>query len=65
MYVKLPNIMNYAYIHQLTGVILPPIQNVVGICKQITALILYLVQRSRRVELYLHSPLHLHGVVVN
>jgi hypothetical protein len=33
--------------------------------KYLAELNLYLVPRSRKVELYLHSPIHLHGIVLN
>jgi hypothetical protein len=42
MYFYLPHINDPMYIQQVRAVILPAIENVVGICKQVTILILLL-----------------------
>jgi hypothetical protein len=39
MYFYLPNITDIMHIQKLKKVVLPPIQNIVRICKQITILI--------------------------
>jgi len=51
MYFCLPNITNPLYIQQLRETVPPPSQNTVGICNQITLLILYYIS-SRLVTLF-------------
>jgi len=46
MYFCLPNIINPMYIQQLTEMIPPPSQNTVGVCNQITLLILYCISST-------------------
>jgi hypothetical protein len=41
LYVFQSNTVNPMYIQQLKKVLLPPVQNIVGLCKQITILIFY------------------------
>src|SRR5215470_9196989 len=43
MYFSLPNIINPVYIEQLGEMIPPPSQTIVGVCNQVTLLILYYI----------------------
>ena len=49
-YFCLPNVINPMYIQQLREMIPPPTQNTVGVCNQVTLLILYYIS-SRLVTL--------------
>jgi hypothetical protein len=65
MYFSLPNIVNPMYNEKLTKVIIPPIKNIVRICKQITILIFYQVS-SRFVTLleFVYDPVQVSDISV-
>jgi len=62
MHFCMPNIINAMYTQQVREVILPSVQNILGICKQITILIFYYI--SSRFELFLNSFIPLYKTVI-
>jgi len=61
----MPNIINPMYIQQLREMIPPPTQNTVGICNQITFLVLYYIS-SRLVPLrkFIDAPIQVPNIFI-
>jgi hypothetical protein len=65
MYFSLPNIINPVYMQQLGEMIPPPSQNTVGVCNQVTLLILYYISSRLVPPLKLiGTPIQVSGILV-